>query len=364
MLDASSPDAFDDSLNSMIFDIDCNEFGVDYNTWSYFDRDQRVGKLHNWFGSSANRDALFVVDDVGGIRHDTLRKMLPPMNGPTIYSSRDPSLTNQPPFIVVDVPSLDDNEAMNLFYSRLTTAESATEDEVKTILDITCNHPLAIQVAAHYMQNVVGYGPSSATGSRFTAFIEIFKSYDWLSREEFLALEVDGMSLMQSFEVSIDRLDSSRKDDVLRLLELIAFVSPPLGLGTSGPTDALFTASAGLEITDSNDFPDWQLLAKSTRRRPLFYAMKKVSLIEAIPEWSQVVHPLWLECVRCRCSRERRVACLRQLSLLAFRQSSQSIDEIWQRYGTNIVACMRTFELSAEEVMGQETEVRIWLDSL
>ena len=373
MFHASNTKLLDDSYEDLLFDIGHDaltqrypRFQEAHTVWVSLRREEQLDALKRWLGSESNSGSIIIFDDLDGLGDaKTIQRALPPINSTFIYSCRNPSMHRSPLLraVPVAIPPLTIEEAVALL-SREMFSHSiiASSTESQSLASLSCGHPLTILVYVHFMAHVLRYEQASPSQRTLTAaFIELSGGQGRRARANLLRTQIHGCpSLMESFERSIQRLETLVVSTAVRLIEIIAFISAPPGCQTEAHYSVYFRARPWLEEAD-DDMPDYDLLGSLEGKGIIFVALEKVSLLLNNASSETQFPPIWLECARHRCEAKTRIRYLRQLLYVCFLDStSDGVETTAELFLNNIVTNAESFGISRMELCGG-LDIGCWL---
>ncbi len=301
-----------------------------------------------WLREPANQPVLFIVDDLDKLQDATVIKEALPREAQIILcSTRDPSIVVEsmdriPAQLVV--PNMDIEETISLLRMVLHRNNVTVSDidistsEVEAIARTVDGHPLAACHAISYIVNVLA---RTAEESPIDAFLQIMNGPDWQARSQFLNYRRKmGPSLMESFEVSLQRLPDNQVSTI-RFLELLAFLS-------SKDQSLDYRSFLGIKrpwLREMKaDLPDYEIFAAGgVEQGKYLEELENVSIgFRTTFRGPLKIHPLWIECIQQRAGQEGSERWIRQIILLCL--------ESWMRGESEAFNKLRPFACNAIEI--------------
>ena len=339
--------------------------GLDVHAiWLQLGPSERVNAFRTWLGETENQPSLFIVDDIDGTLDDALIQAALPRDAHCIlFSTRDPSIVDSldRECRELRVHPMDIDEMASLMASILRRSTNLsidiTERELEAIAKIVDGHALAACRAISYIIHVLAQTAKSRPAD---AFLDMITGSDWKARLRFLEYKPRfGHSIMQSFDISLQRLRRHR-DDAILLLEFIAILS--------SETDSLdFRQFLDMErpwlAMIKDDFADFGFFEHGMAdKRELLAELENVS-IGLRPSLSMPLqlHPLWAECVLQQAKPAGRCRWLRQIVLLCHESwQHKEFTDIVRRVVLRCVEVIKRFDIDLDLVSGSE-ELKQWL---
>jgi hypothetical protein len=340
-----------------------------HQVWLNLGESGQAREFKAWLSSEENRDSIIILDDLDGLREDrVILECLPDGDKSVIYSARDPTLATSRRLQSrsVLVPSMDHADMRALLDVEMNFhGVIVTPEEIEQVLSIVDGHPLAASRAVSYMKQLDIEASSAEGASSVQTFIDIFKSHDWKTRNEFLKHKIHfGPSIEEIFKVSIERLDVAKKAATLQFLEALGFIcgSEPLVdyhnfLSIRRP----WLASLKTRI------PDCELFVSGMKgKNSLLQELEKVSLVfRPVPGQSLLrFHPIWLECIRQHCGPDGRQHWLKQILLICYETEKENSANlgILDLYIANCFSIASKFDIQPESLVAMK-EFRSWIMS-
>jgi hypothetical protein len=339
-----------------------------HQLWANLGESGQAREFKKWLSSPQNNDNIIIIDDLDGLRDDKIiLECLPEGDKSIIYSTRDPTIATSrllqcervtvSPMDSPDIRELLETESRNI-------GLELSPQELEGVVDIVDGHPLAASRAISFMEQMAfessGLGPALPA----RAFIDIFESSDWESRNEFLKHKIHfGPSIHEIFEVSIQRLDEVKKDPILQLINALGFVCG------SKPKALDYYDFLSIERPWVKDFqtavPNYELFNTGLKGKSgLFQELVKVSLaFKPFPNRALLrFHPLWLECIRQRCGAEGRLLWLKQIIFICCETKKHTAEKshIMDLHAENCLNIARDFDIEAD-VLATSEESRLWI---
>ncbi|KAM5353675.1 hypothetical protein ACJ41O_000325 [Fusarium nematophilum] len=368
MFHASDAKKLETSYVNLVFEIGHDALASRYEgyqeahtVWASLSQEGRVAAVKRWIESEENAGCIVIFDDIDGLQNiELVEQSIPQVTGRLIYSCRDPTLAASQILRakVFAIPSMSNDDAAALMRLAMTANDliAPTPEVGRRIASIACHHPSMMLLSAYFIGHVLAYERMTAPQrSEVSMFSEMFTTGDWGLRRDLLDTEIYGsLSLMQSFKRSLDRLPGAVSPQVLRLVEIISFISPPFGSPSRAPYREFFRDRPWIRETAQVLYmPDYDLLvSRGAARGTFFAAMRKVSLLLAggTRPGDAFIHPIWLECARHQCQ-ERRRSWIRQLLLVCWLDSTRGhFPQTADTFLKNILGNCRSFAISLHKL--------------
>ena len=339
--------------------------GIDVHAmWLQLGPSERVNAFRTWLGETENQSSLFIVDDIDGMIDDALIQAALPRDAHCIlFSTRDPSIVDSldRECRELRINPMDVDEMASLMASVLRRSANLqidiTERELEAIAKIVDGHALAACRAISYIIHVLAQTVKSRPAD---AFLDIIAGSDWKARLRFLEYKPRfGLSIMETFDLSLQRLRRHRNDAIL-LLELIAILS--------SETDSLdFRRFLDIErpwlAIIKEDLPNFRTFELGMADKSELLAELENVSIGLRPSLSMPLqlHPLWAECILQRAKHDGRCRWLCQVVLLCYEswQRKESTDTA-RRVVLHCVQVAKRFDIGLDLVSGSE-ELKDWL---
>lgn len=323
-----------------------------HSIWTTFSKSQRIQaftEATKRLSSEENGGCLLLLDDIDGIKdRQNLQQDMPRDAKIILCSTRDPSLAKAlgdiepvPPLNITDMSALIDAEL------HLNDLEVEPE-KVRALAKVLDGHPVAGLRAVPYISLELSHVHGDAA---VDVFLQSFDGDQWEVRNDFLTYRpAIGLSVMQTFEISINRLNPERTAGVHQLLEAIVFLSAPdsdldfrtflsierpwlAGLSADLPDSEFFASGLSGKAADLGALENVSLGSRKTRKDPLR------------------LHRLWLECIRQRSRHEGRLNWLRQVLLLCYHSWIRNKDRpLVGPFVKNCINIARSFRISYKEL--------------
>jgi len=191
------------------------------------------------------------------------------------------------------------------------TADLYDKGTLADIAELLSGHPLGIANAIKYIMRVSSWRGEAIAGSNFIATL---KSNEHDARRHFLEYRPDSPSIMDTFQISQDRL---RKPDGLAraMINFLGFIETESSESSFDFRDFFFEHNCPIP---SNEFQDHELLAaKEFQLNDIFRELEEVCFGERLEtSHSFCFHSLWLECTRHSMEAEGRIRYARQVLLI------------------------------------------------
>ena len=191
-----------------------------HNIWLNYGELKKIEAFKDWLGAKENRGCLVVLDDIDGTgTDDAIREAFPRDAQTVLASTRDPSLAIELRANVIRVSDLEADEMGDLIQMELAMHDFKVDRaKVDPIVKILNGHPLAGCRAASYISLELSHS------SGYTAvedFVRSFEGQDWNARQLFLKYKPrpDHLSILEAFEISINRFALQRKHGSGNLLD-------------------------------------------------------------------------------------------------------------------------------------------------
>ena len=335
--------------------------------WRSYGPEERIRAFKAWLSHPVNQPNLFVVDDLGGSEDEALIKDALPRGARLIlYSTRNPSLLGclereSQQYLVSD---MDIGEIVPLMLTILRRSGVSDADisgsELEAVANVVGGHPLAACRAVMYILNVLS---QNANKSPASVFVTLFSGADWEARLQFLRYKPRiGLSLMDTFTISLERMRGHRKETE-KFLEFLAFVS-----GSDRSLD--FRMFLGVRRPWLEEMmsclKDYELLAKGLTGRSQYLAeLESVSIgVRPHPSKPLQIHPLWRECIQQRVGMRGRVRWLRQIFVISHgswaREEEESV-AILRPFIYNALSIARRFGIPCDDLV-DSPDLKGWLD--
>lgn len=358
MFSASDNRMLAESYTDLAFDIGYDiltarypRFQEAHTVWMSLSQEGQLQALKQWLASEANAESIIIFDDLDGLGDaKAFPRLLPQVRGRLIYSSRDPTLPTSPVLTALSlrIPQLSEEDSFSLLKREMETHNiEASVTEISSVAKISSYHPLTMLVSVHFMRHVLQYEQVSPNRSLSAEFIDVIRRRESKFRRDLLETELHGcLSLMQSFERSLQRLGASLAHTALCFIELVAFISSPYGIQEQSKYTEFFIARPWLDAAKAM-VPDHTLLRSSEGKGRILAAIARVSLLIDCSSSDGQFLPIWLECARHRCEEQRMIDCLRQLCYVCFLDSTQgNIEKTANRFLHNIFINSTSFGIS------------------
>jgi hypothetical protein len=328
-----------------------------HQLWVSLGESGQAKEFKNWLSSPQNHESLIILDDLDGLRGDeVIQKCLPTGHKYFLYSARDPTLAESRLLHCeqVAIPAMDSSEIRKLLEQQMKTKLDPAE--LEGLLRIMAGHPLAASRAVSYIKQLAYECPEMDSASAVQSFIQCFETQEWEARKKFLEYRIHfGPSILDIFEVSIERLDTAKYTHISQLLDLLGFVCESrLQLDYNG-----FLSVKRPWLKDFKaEMPDHELFALFTSgmrgTSELFQELEKVSLgFRPSPDHALLrFHPIWLECIRQRCGSEGRKRWLKQVLLVCHETEKRNTkSKAMDPYVTNCINISWAFNIELEQLL-------------
>ncbi|KAI1387295.1 uncharacterized protein F4822DRAFT_278876 [Hypoxylon trugodes] len=276
-----------------------------------------------------NTDCIMIFDDLDGLGDlRVIQQSLPRQSDRFVFSSRDPILCDTPELKAtpIEVQRLMPEESRILLRREIGPEIAAADEELYRIAAISCYHPAMMLALVHYMRHILRriYPANSIVGK----LVRFLDEYNWQIRRAVFRQEIPGsLSLLGLYERPLERLKPEVRTDVSSLMDVVAFVSAPIGSSTRTSFHDFFRERPWLDSRmEDVDFPNRELLATPfLEHATTLSELERVSLLDRSPLSVNPsdIHPIWLECARHRCEVPMRKVWLRQLLLICFLDSTK-----------------------------------------
>lgn len=316
-------------------------------------RSERVAAFSDWLNRGSNDHTLFLVDDIDAIQDPAeMTNALSYQANTIIYTGRNPYAFPTKRKREEEVPLLTSEETVLLLKRTIEQSSLSSrriipsEQDVTAVAKILQGHPLAACNAVYFMTQELSYG--IRTPSPMKRFIEIFSSYQWELRNDFLEFKPhSGVSVMESFELSLQRIQEEGSLSS-RILQIAAFL-------TNDVLDfrEFFIISRPWIVEFQDEIPNHSLftigettLAKCLRRLEGTSLIMSSSLVDTLR-----LHPIWVECLRQRVKHPGRLRILRQIILLIRVSLAQNQNvELMTGFLNNCQSIAQAFRISEQEL--------------
>lgn len=339
--------------------------GIDVHAmWLQLAPSERVNSFRTWLGETENQPSLFIVDDIDGMLDDALIQAALPRDAHCIlFSTRDPSIVDSLDRECKElrVNPMDVDEMASLMASVLRRSTNLhidiTEGELEAIAKIVDGHALAACRAISYIIHVLAQTAKSRPAD---AFLDMITGSNWKARLRFLEYKPRfGHSIMQTFDISLQRLRRHR-DDAIPLLELIALLS--------SKTDSLdFRQFLDIErpwlAIIKEDLPNFTTFEQGMADRSELLAELENVSIGLRPSLSTPLplHPLWAECILQQAKHVGRFRWLCQVLLLCYESwQRKEFTDIVRRVVLHCVKVAKRFDIGLDLIPGSE-ELKNWI---
>ena len=338
--------------------------------WRTYSPDERIRAFKSWLEHKDNQPSVFIVDDLDGLGDESLiAAALPSQAQVILYSARDPTMMEslERHGNAHHVSNMDVNEMASLMNGVLRKSDSRTgghvitEVKLEAIAEIVSGHALGACRAITYILNVL----SQTSDMPSATFIQAFSGSNWRQRRQFLEYKPRfGLSIMETFTISLDRMRRHHKEAALKFLELIALLS---NSSTSlHSRDFLSIARPWLKRKRS-DLPDYELFAQSLENQnEYFLELERTSIgVRRVVPGPLQIHPLWIEAIQQRAEHGGRLRWLRQILILCHTSFSQDPRQYARGLGPfkqNAAVIAARFGILSKDLYGNE-EMRKWFDS-
>ena len=338
--------------------------------WRQYGPKDRIRAFKTWLADSSNQPNLFIVDDVDGLKHESLIKNALPREAQIIIcTSRDPNIVRDLGRNSQNhqVPAMDVDE-IALLITTVFQREghdvpntSITAEELQSIVSVVDGHPLGACRAVIYIMDVLAQTTDMSPAKEF---LDMFNGSDWQSRRLFLEYKPRiGRSLMETFEVSLERV-RDHYQPALRLLELLAFISRP-------DHSLNFRKFLGFKRPWLRDLqskmPDYTIFEKGLAGQGENLAeLEKVSLGTRPNVSSPLqIHSLWLECIRQRAGSLGRVRWMQQILIVchgSWTHQEEDRFDILRPFVHNVLLIAARFGIDQSEI-AESQGIRDWIRS-
>jgi hypothetical protein len=339
-----------------------------HQLWISLGESGQAKEFKNWLSSPHNHESLIILDDLDGLRGDeVIKECLPTGHKAVLYSARDPTLAESRLLHCkqVSIAAMDSIEIQELLEQQMKTKLASAD--LEGLLKIMAGHPLAASRAVSYIKQLAYECPDMNTASAVKLFIQSFETQDWDARKRFLQHRIHfGSSILEIFEVSIERLDIDKYPQILQLLELLGFIcESKLQIDYNGFLSVERPWLNGFEA----EMPDHELFALFTSgmrgTSELFQELEKVSLgFRPFPDRALLrFHPIWLECIRQRCGSEGRKRWIKQVLLICHETEKRNMkSEAMDPYVTNCVNISWAFNIELEQLLTGDS--KRWISTM
>ena len=294
-----------------------------------------------WLGEPENDRALFLLDDLDGIRDLELREAAIPCEAKNVlFTTRNPvfhgtNARSRHPVRIAAMPLDDvimlmedvrDNERDDFDQD----ADLHRRDTLLSIAGAVHGHPLAAANAIRYIIHILSLADEKSAGRDF---VTMFESPDFIARRHFLDFKHDASSILENFLVSKNRLPDPKglSWTLMKFLSVLETEEE-----TVDYRDFFFTKTFEL---DPKDYPDHALLAASKHEiLQLLSEIQSVSFGERLDTSRPFqFHPLWLECTRHAMHSAGRVQVISQILKICTQVVTEAAPE-------DQVAAQKTFQ--------------------
>lgn len=322
--------------------------------WRGFGPFQMVSAFKAWLREPDNQPALFMVDDLDRLEDaNTIKEALPREARVILCSTRDPSIViesmDRTP-TEFRIQSMDIEETTFLLRAVLRRHNITESDisismsEVEAIARTVDGHPLAACRAVSYIVNVIA---RTEEESPVNAFIQMMDGSDWQARSQFLNYKRKmGLSIMESFEVSLQRLSG---DPVLTItfLELLAFLS----CKDQSLDYRKFLRMKQPWLREMKAvLPNYDTFAAETIKQAKYLEeLENVSIgFRTSFRGPLLIHPIWIECIQQRAGQEGSERWIRQILLLCLESWARGENEVYNMlrpFACNAIAIGERFQI-------------------
>lgn len=332
-----------------------------HSIWLNYGEVKKIEVFKEWLGAEANRSCLVFLDDIDGIEtDDAIREALPRDAHMVLTTTRDPSLAIELRSNVIRVSDLGFDDMGDLIRDEMAIYNFKVDrTDVDPIIRYLKGHPLAGCRAASYIASELSHSSGYAAVKEF---IWSWEGQDWSARRTFLDYKprADSLSIMETFEISVNRLGPAGDSIARGFLDAIAFTCDADTINFR----SFFSIERPWLQEASPHLPDCQIFEGGLRNKTAYLkAFEKVSLgtRKSVAEPLHF-HPLWLECIRQRCGHGGRSRWLRQILLLCY-YSWRRGDKRVLPYAKNCLQIAWHFGIHREE-LSKVNDVISWLSRL
>jgi hypothetical protein len=294
---------------------------------------QAKGKSFKSWVERSNEPTLIIIDDADTVDEKAIEGFIQPQKARTlILSTRNPNLLPSRISRKLPLDILDPAEAATLLNSR---GVICSDDDLQKLVNYLGNHPLGIQHAMEFISKQLVHSLST-TRSPAQIFLDLFSSPEHESRRLFLETKYfQNRSILDCYQVSVNRLPSEDRDSSLSLLRFAAF------LKSEKPENDIFhflgAAKEWWQYWQKLDgqLDDFKLLSMSMssigdiKQSKYIKDLVEVSLL-TVSGQKRDIHCLWAECIRQLANEKDRVRCVKQIILICdtiFNDSPEGIKE-------------------------------------